>query len=283
MALPFYFYYERRIDMWTNLICKSRKFLKKNGSTILTCMGVAGVVGTAVMAVKATPKAMELIEDAKKEKGEDLTKLQTIVVAAPAYIPSALIGVGTIACIIGSNVLNKRQQAALTSAYIMLNRSYNDYKAKLVELYGKDADDKIQQELMKEKIEAEPPYIAGNTVFYATRGLEALCDNEKALFYDTISERYFESTPLNVYAAEYHLSRNFILMGCATPNDFYDFLGIPQTPDGDVIGWSMENGYCWLDCDHTKTTMDDGLVCYSITPVFTPETEYDADYHYENI
>ena len=67
MALPFYFYYERRIDMWTNLICKSRKFFKKNGSTILTCMSVAGVVGTAVMAVKATPKAIELIEAAKNE------------------------------------------------------------------------------------------------------------------------------------------------------------------------------------------------------------------------
>ena len=269
--------------MWTNLICKSKKFLKKNSSTILTCMGVAGVVGTAVMAVKATPKAMELIEDAKKEKGEELTTLQTIVVAAPAYIPSTLIGVGTIACIIGSNVLNKRQQAALTSAYIMLNRSYNDYKTKLIELYGKDTDDKIQQELMKDKIDSEPPVISTGSCFYGSTGLEQVCDNEKALFYDTISERYFESTPLNVYAAEYHLSRNFILMGCVTPNDFYDFLGIPQTPDGDVIGWSMENGYCWLDFDHTKTIMEDGLICYSISPVFTPETEYDADYHYENI
>lgn len=283
MAFPFYFYYERRIDMWTNLICKSRKFLKKNGSTILTCMGVTGVVGTAIMAVKATPKALELIEDAKKEKGEDLTKLQTIVVAAPAYIPSALIGVGTIACIIGSNVLNKRQQAALTSAYIMLNRSYNDYKAKLVELYGKDTDDKIQQELMKEKIDVEPPYISSGAVIYGSTGLEKICNSEKALFYDTISERYFESTILDVYAAEYYLSRNFIIMGCATPNDFYDLLGIPQIPDGDVIGWSMEDGHCWLDFDHTKTVIDDGLICYIITPVFTPETELDADYHYENI
>ena len=115
MALPFY--YERRIDMWTNLICKSRKFFKKNSSTILTCMGVAGVVGTAVMAVKATPKALELIEDAKKEKGEDLTKLQTIVVAAPAYIPSALIGVGTIACIIGSNVLNMSINSSVSISF----------------------------------------------------------------------------------------------------------------------------------------------------------------------
>lgn len=268
--------------MLTKLLCKSKKFIKHNSSTILTCMGVVGVVGTTIMAVKATPKAMELIDDAKNEKGEDLTKLEVMVVVAPAYIPSTLIGVGTIACIIGSNVLNKRQQAALTSAYIMLNRSYNNYKSKLIELYGKETDDKIQQEIMKDKINSKPPIISSGSAFYGSTGLEQVCDSEKALFYDTLSERYFESTILDVYAAEYHLSRNFMLMGCVTPNDFYDFLGIPQTPDGDSVGWSMEYGYVWLDFDHVKTVMDDGLTCYSITPLFLPDAEYDSDYHYEN-
>lgn len=261
--------------MHTNLLCKSRKFFRKNDSTILTCIGVIGVVGTAILASKATPKALDLIEDAKKEKGEDLTKLETVVVAAPAYIPSTLIGIGTIACIIGSNVLNKRQQAALTSAYIMLNRSYHDYKAKLVELYGKETDDRIQQELMKEKIDAEPPIISSGSAFYGSTGLEMICDSDKALFYDTISERYFESTLLDVYAAEYHLSRNFVLSGCATPNDFYDFLGIPEIPEGNELTWSMECGYAWIDFNHVKTVMDDGLTCYSIMPLFSPDAEYD--------
>ena len=93
-----------------------RDFLRRNSSTILTCIGAVGVVATAVMAVKATPKALERIEHAKEEKGEDLTVLETINVAGPVYIPAAVTGVATIACIFASNTLNKHQQAMLTSA-----------------------------------------------------------------------------------------------------------------------------------------------------------------------
>lgn len=261
---------------------KSRNLYRKilhNGSTILTVMGVVGVVGTAVTAVMATPKALQIINIAKEKNEDEPTKLDMVKLVAPIYIPSALVGVGTIACIVGANILNKRQQAALTSAYIMISRAHNDYTAKLVELYGQEADDKIREGLMKNPIEAEPPHVASDhLICTGSRGLETVCNSEPALFYDTISERYFESTPLNVYAAEYYLSRNFMLMGYTTPNDFYDFLGIPQTPDGDTVGWSMEWGFSWLDFTHVKTIMDDGLVCYSITPVFQPDTEYDTDY-----
>ena len=38
--------------------------------------------------VKATPKALSLLEQAKEEKGEELTKLETVKIAGPAYIPS---------------------------------------------------------------------------------------------------------------------------------------------------------------------------------------------------
>ena len=61
-----------------SLLNKSQVFLKRNSATILTCVGAAGVIATTVTAVKATPKAMRLIEEAKVEKGEDLTKLETI-------------------------------------------------------------------------------------------------------------------------------------------------------------------------------------------------------------
>lgn len=48
-------------------------FVKKYGSTILTTLGVVGVIGTTVAAVKETPKALMLLNEAKKEKGEELT------------------------------------------------------------------------------------------------------------------------------------------------------------------------------------------------------------------
>ena len=73
--------------------------IKKNAPTILTCIGAAGVVTTTVMAVKATPKALEILKDAEEEKGEKLTKWEKINVAGPVYIPAVITGAATIALI----------------------------------------------------------------------------------------------------------------------------------------------------------------------------------------
>ena len=110
------------------LIRSSKKFLRKNASTILTCIGGVGVVATTVMAVKATPKAMQLIKSAEEEKGEKLTRMETIQATATTYAPSALVGIATIASIFGANVLNKRSQAALMSAYALVDQTFGDYK-----------------------------------------------------------------------------------------------------------------------------------------------------------
>ena len=83
-------------------------FMKRNSATILTCIGAAGVAATAVLSATQTPKALRLIEEAKKEKGEELTKVEVVKAAAPAYIPAVAVGGATEACILGSNVLNKR-------------------------------------------------------------------------------------------------------------------------------------------------------------------------------
>ena len=134
-----------------NLLNNSKLFLKRNGSTILTCVGGAGVVATTVMAVKATPKALLLLEEAKKEKGEELTAVEVVKAAGPAYIPTAVMGVSTIACIFSANMLNKRKQASITSAYALLNESYKEYRAKVVDLYGEEVDTHVKKEIAKDK------------------------------------------------------------------------------------------------------------------------------------
>lgn len=128
-------------------------FLKRHSSTILTVMGAIGVGATAVIAVKDTPKALQILEEAKQEKEEDLTVKEKIVTAGPVYIPAIAVGVSTIACIFGANALNKRNQAALMSAYALLDQSYKDYKRKVSDIYGKDADKKIIEEVAKEELE----------------------------------------------------------------------------------------------------------------------------------
>ena len=126
---------------------KIGRSLKKASPTILTCIGAAGVVATAVLAVKATPKADSLIKaDSRRNHDGDpyaATKLEAVKSCWKCYIPAAATGVATIICIFGANTLNKKQQASLASAYALVNRSYSDYKHKLKELYGEDAHKKI--------------------------------------------------------------------------------------------------------------------------------------------
>lgn len=128
-------------------------FLKRHSSTILTTIGAIGVVATAVIAVKDTPKALRILDEAKQEKGEELTVKEKIVTAGPVYIPAMAVGISTIACIFGANTLNKRNQAALMSAYALLDQSYKDYKRKVSDIYGEDADKKIIEEVAKEELE----------------------------------------------------------------------------------------------------------------------------------
>ena len=111
-----------------------------NKSTILTCLGAAGVIVTSIMTAKGTTKASKLLESAVWEKGNALTKKETIKAVIPAYIPAALVGVTTIACIFGSNAISARQKASLASAYALLSGAYAKYKDKVIELYGDDGE-----------------------------------------------------------------------------------------------------------------------------------------------
>ena len=244
------------------LLNKSELFIKRNSSTILTCVGAAGVIATSIMAVKATPKAMRKIEEAKCEKGSDLTKSEKLIVAGPAYIPAVITGASTIACIFSANILNKRHQAALMSAYALLDNSFKDYKKKTEELYGEDASSKIREALAKDKYE------------------ETEVGDDKILFYDDFSGRYFESTMETVIRAEYELNRKISLWGGACLNEFYELLDIEPTDYGNFLGWSdgvlMDMGWTsWLDFNNEKVVMDDGLECYIILMAYEPMYDYE--------
>ena len=211
----------------SNLLTVSKRFLKKNSSTILTVLGAAGVVGTAVMAVKATPKAMELIELAEEEKGEELTKWETIQRAAPIYVPSVLIGVGTLTCIFGAHILNKRSQAALTSAYALLDQTHKEYKNKVKELYGEDGDKLIRAAVAKEHYEEEDQ-----------DGYDDEYEDGKTLFYDEFSNRYYRVTKETQLRAEYEINKMLSQAGGASLNDYYDLLEIDRQDYGEFMGWS---------------------------------------------
>ena len=249
------------------LLNKSRGFVKRNSSTILTCVGAAGVIATTITAVRATPKAMLLLEKAKEEKGEELTKVETVKIAAPVYIPTMVLGVSTLACIFGANILSKKGQASLMSAYALVDSSYKDYRKKVDELYGEEAGTQVRAELAKDDYKEAPIQV----------------EDGKRLYYDMYSRQYFESTPFLVQQAEYELNKSLMLEDGVYLNEWYRHLGIDQLEQGFDFGWTvganMEAYWqTWIDFKHEKVVMDDGLECILISFAQEPFPDFESMY-----
>lgn len=222
------------------MLRQTKLFFKRNGSTILTVLGGIGVVATSVMAVKDTPKALRKIDEAKKEKGDELTKFEVVKVAGPTYIPTVLLGVSTLTCVFGANALNKKHQAALIGAYGMLNESYKNFRNKVDEVHGEGTSEEIDEAIIEDKTK-----------------------NELRLFYDTYSERFFETTLFKVQLAEYNVNRDLVMRDYVYLNEWYEYLGIPGVDEGWDVGWST--GFCfeaywqpWIDFAHGDGVTKDG-------------------------
>ena len=76
-----------------NLIRSFKSSVSKHSPEILTGIGIAGMITTTVLAVKATPKAIKLIEAEKRVKHVDtLSPIDTVKTAWKCYIPAAITG-----------------------------------------------------------------------------------------------------------------------------------------------------------------------------------------------
>ena len=244
-------------------IIKPKLYLKRSVPTILTIISTVGVVATAITTAQATLKAEQIIKaDSRKNHDGDpyaYTKKEAVVSALPCYILPATIGISTISCIFGINVLSKKHQASLMSAYMMLDRTFKEYREKLIELYGEETDNQIMGEICRcqcnyHQINADVP-------------------DSKFLFYEPISGETFEKYEKEVMDAEYHFNRNFTMRGYACLNEFYEFLGLPETEYGEKVGWSMSDEIYWVDFQH-HITMDNGYPICELIMIFPPYEEY---------
>ena len=159
--------------------------------------------------------------------------------------------------------MDKRNQAALTSAYAMLNESYKQYRQAAKKVYGEDADTKIQAEMAKDA------KVASSDWGYQVYNMDMDPESEQLLFYDLISKKYFTTTMAAVLNAQYHVNRNLALRGDCSLNEYLSFLGIDGVANGNEMGWDItymieEMNTYWLDFDNQKTTLEDGLECITI-------------------
>lgn len=239
------------------------KFLQKNAPAILTGVSVAGVVSTAMMAVKATPGAMYAVEDAEEEKNDILTKKELIQTVAPHYAPAAILGATTIACILGLNSVHARRNAALASLYTLTESTLKDYKEKVLDEVGVKKALKIDDDVAEERIKENP--VSKNEVFLTGTG-DTLC-------YDVMSGRYFRSEIESIRQAQNDFNHDLINGNSiwSSVNDFYYTLGLRAVKLGDYVGWSTDE---LMDIKFTSKIADNGDPCVVLQYVVEPRFLY---------
>jgi len=238
-------------------------FLARNSSTLLTGLSVAGVVSTPILAVKATPEAIRILEyECRDLEGIPLTKTNILKLTWKCYVPAVIMGGITIGCIIGAHTLHLRKQAALASACSLTAAALREYQAKVIETIGETKARAIKEEIHKDRLKNNP--VGTKEVIIAGAG-EMLC-------YDVLSGRYFKSDIETIRRVQNDLNRDLMNEMWIDLNAVYDALGIPPIKLGAELGWAVNDSL--VEFKFSTQQAENGAPCLVIDYDVPPSMDY---------
>lgn len=255
----------------SKIVRRVQHTLGKYSPQILTGIGVAGMVTTVVLAVKATPKALDLIEDKKEELDTDkLTVVDTVKTAWKPYIPAVAIGVLSTVCIIGGNAVGTRRTAALAAAYKISETALHEYKDAIIETVGEEKAKEVKEKVAQNKLDKNP--VVEKQIIVTNKGT-FLC-------YDSLSGRYFQSDIETIRKAQNDINDYLFSEDYASLNMFYDFLGLEHTRLGAELGWKIDSGTLQIEFDSTLASdksqgIAPGTPCLVLDYNVAPKYEFD--------
>lgn len=212
----------------------ARLSLSRHSPEILMGIGITGMITSTVFAVKATPKALLLMEEKKEELEVDkLAPVDVVKATWKCYIPAVVTGGVSVACLIGSNSVNAKRNAALATAYKLSETAFAEYRDKVVETIGDKKEKVIKDKISEEKIKENP--VSKTEVIITGKG--------QTLFFEPLSSRYFYSNLDLIQRAVNKLNRDIITSAFddgVSVNDFYQEIGLPTTATGDNLGWKID-------------------------------------------
>jgi hypothetical protein len=234
------------------------KAISKNSPAILTGAAITGVFATTALAIRATPKAMDLIAEEEIKLGGRLTRKETFLVTWKEYIPAAISAALTITCIVGSNRISSRRNLVLAGLYSASQKYISDYKGYV----RKYTDDKTKTDIRREEqnVALKRNPVVEKEVIITGKG-ETLC-------YDALSGRYFKSDRESIKQALNKVSRDLLTENFITLNEVYSELGLKESKVGDMLGWHVDDGLIEAYFDSHLT--EQGVPCLVMDFVSEP-------------
>lgn len=251
----------------TKVVKGLKSAAKKHSPEILVGIGIAGMVTSTVLAVRATPKALEKIEEAKRQNGEaeecvcvSLTPIETVKAAWTCYVPAIVVGGISVGCLIGASSVHIRRNAALATAYALSETTLKEYQSKVIEEIGEKKEKAVRDAIDKDKIDQQP--VSKSEVILTEKG-DVLC-------FEKLSGRYFKSNMNELKKAVNEINRQMRYDMYVSLNEFYYLIGLDGTEVGDMLGWNIDKGY--VELDYSSHLADDGTPClvvgYSVMPQY---------------
>ena len=239
------------------IINKVKFNVVKHSPEILMGLGIAGVITSTVLACRSTLKVQEIldykeenmnnIKEVLDERREDYTeedarKDKTIIMTTTAirimklYIPSVIIGAGSIACLLESHNVMRNRNAGLAAALAATTESFKQYRERVTEKYGDEVDKEMRYGIKKEKKEKDGKKTKEEIVVG--------CDEKELSGY----ARYFNENNINssddpqfnsmfLRQNQNWANDKLISQGYLYLNDVYEALGFPKSKAGQVVGW----------------------------------------------
>ena len=249
-----------------NILNTTRRFLYGNTPEILTGIGITGMITSTILAVRATPRALELLDIKKKEVDDDVLTIQeTIKTAWKPYIPATVSMIISTTCLISAVAVNNRRNTALVTAYTLSEKAFTSYRNQVIEDVGKNKEKRIKDKVSQKQVDNNPPN--KNQIILTNKG--------NTLLQDTISGRYFRSDLDSVRKAMNELNKELLHNDSISINDYYSLIGLTGIKGGDDIGWTVSKGL--VEFDFSACIVNDDEPCividYNIVP-FTGFNKY---------
>jgi hypothetical protein len=245
---------------------KAKFLMNENMPTILTGVGVVGTGATAYLTGRASFKAARLLDHNQimhyeQTGGEEPSKMQKVKLVWRHYIPPATVMTGTMAAIVMANKVSSRRIAALALASGITERAFSEYKEKVYERLGKGNNEKIREEIARDRILKNPH---DTTQVIITGNGDVLC-------YDMLTGRYFLSSAEKLRKAENRVNKELNNFMYASLSLFYEEVGLPPTTYTDTVGWQGNEN---LEVNLTTVLSDDEKPCLAVDFTPLPTSDY---------
>lgn len=229
------------------LATKAKFLLNQNASVILTGVGVAGSVGTALLTARSTFKAARMIDGQQIQNAVDkikeseanngtrsvpsfdkLSKTEATKLVWKCYIPPVILGTITVGSIIFAHRVDAKKIMALTVASGVSERALKEYKDKVVEKIGPRQEGKIRDEVAQDRVNQS----------YDNYGEHYPVREGKILCMEVLTGRYFDSTPEEMQKAINNVNSEMLKDDGVALSRFFDQVGLSPSAYSDEVGWN---------------------------------------------